>query len=157
MSYFLETVGQFVARYVVAFGVSANRRNSSIRDKHVLVVLTTPTFVVDVEQWLLARSFYFEFNNSRAPYVFSVKYVDLVTGFDVKHFMLFKPLAMVFYALYQPLGFIFLSDLALTVNKNLNCVVHDFRLLQDPLSYILAAVWAFLFTNEAFSDTLLTK
>jgi len=72
ISNFLLTAWQFITRDVISLGVSAARSNSFVAHKNILIILSTPSFVVDVQKRLFTRSFDFEFNDCGAPNVFSV-------------------------------------------------------------------------------------
>lgn len=89
--------------------------------------------------------------------MFRVKHIDLVSCLHLQQLVLFHPLLVVLDAFLKPLGFFLFAILSLAVDKNLDCTVYDFRLLQDPLPDVFAAVRAFLFPDQTFVDAFLTE
>ena len=92
----LLAIRQLVARDVISLCICANRCDSAISNEDVFIVLSTPSLVVDVKQWLLALGFDLKFDDSGAPNMFGVKDVYLVASFNVGDSVLLLPDLVVF-------------------------------------------------------------
>lgn len=112
---------------------------------------------MNIEQRLLVLRLDLEFDDCRAPDVLGVEHVYLVTGFDFNDSVLLLPAPVILDPLLEPLGFVFVAELAFAIYQDLDSIVNDLGLLEDPLSDVLSAVRALLLANQTLSDTLFTE
>ena len=126
-------------------------------DINVFIVLSIPTFVVNVKQILSVMGFDYHFDGGFAPYVFCVAGVNLFTGFDRIDYVTLDPFVVGLHSFIPSEIIGVITFLFFAIGYHFYRVVDQQRWLKDLTSNVFSTLWALLFSNHAFSYAMMAK
>jgi hypothetical protein len=123
----------------------------------VLVILSVPAFVMEIQQILTIPGSYYELYCCPAPNVLSVVNVQFFAGFDRVNLVARDPVLVLFRSLLPALKLFGLPLILFCEYDHLDGIVDHERELKNLSSDILAALRALFSPHEALRDALVAE